>query len=180
MYSSFRIPPSVISTVTLGLNSFTPTSISYAPQIALLAYDSDNAYVRDDFGSHGHYWPNQLALEFADETPSPNTYNTVITDMDFGTNPFYLRLEKIGNVYTQYYSTDGTNFIQVNGSITYGNGAPAQLGFAAMSDPLQTSHAYVNSFRVDSVPEPTSMLSLAIGLVALIGMHTSRTAAMRN
>jgi hypothetical protein len=166
--------------VTLGLNSFTPTSISNAPQIALLAYDSDNAYVRDDFGSHDFYWPAQLALEFAYETPSPNTYNPVISDIDFGTNPFWLRLQKIGNVYTQYYSTDGTNFVQTNGSITYGNGVPAELGFVAMSDPMQSSHAYINTFEIDSVPEPGALALLGVGVVALAGRRSKRVALRKD
>jgi hypothetical protein len=160
--------------VTLGLNSFMPTSISNAPQIALLAYDSDNGYVRADFGSHGVYWPTQLATEFAYETPTPNRYIAMITAMDFGASPFYLRMQKIGNIYTEYYSTDGTTFQQVNGSITYGNGVPAQLGFVAMSDPNHSSHAYINSFEIDSVPEPGALSLLAVGIVALAGRRSSR------
>ena len=74
-----------------------------------------------------------------------------MTNVSFGSSPFFIQVQKIGNVYAEYYSTNGTNYVQCNAPITYGNGTPAQLGFCAMSDPEQTSVAEIDLFQVQSL-----------------------------
>ncbi len=164
--------------VTLGLSSFVPTSQTNAPQIALLAYDSGESYVRADYGSHVISTGQMLGLEFASQISDPLTYTGTYTPQNFGSSPFYLRMEKVGDVYTEYYSTDGINYVQCNGSITYGNGTPAELGFCAMSDPNQTSIAYINDFEVDSLSSTStsaSTLALSGSSVTLRAMRNSGT-----
>ena len=89
--------------VTLGLSSFVPTSQTNAPQIALLAYDSGESYVRADYGSHVISTGQMLGLEFASQISDPLTYTGTYTPQNFGSSPFYLRMEKVGDVYTEYY-----------------------------------------------------------------------------
>lgn len=159
---------------TMRLNSFVPTSNTNAPQIDILAYDDDDHHVRCAYGTFGAIG-GQRALELAVESGG---YSANRLLHDFGGSPFYLRLEKTGNTYTQYHSTDGVTFHQSLGPVAYGDGTPAKLGFVAMSDPYQSSHAYIDYFEVTTnpVPEPSTLVLLiaASGCVAMVGRRWRR------
>ncbi|MBM4276093.1 MAG: hypothetical protein FJ134_16805 [Deltaproteobacteria bacterium] len=62
-----------------------------------------------------------------------------------------MRLTKEDNTYTQYYSTDGVNFFNPLASLTYGDGTPDWVGFVAMCDWSQSTHAQVDFFEVKSL-----------------------------
>ena len=134
-------------TVTMRLNSFVPTSYSNAPQFDILAYDNDDNHVRCSYGTFGPA-NNQRALEMVSESNGSPISSELLHD--FGSSPFYLRLQKTGNVYAQYYSTDGTTYLPGSSSYTFGNGRPAKLGFVAMVDPYQSSHALIDYFEVST------------------------------
>ena len=135
----------------------------HAPQVDILAYDDDDNYVRAVYGSP--YGERQL--EFFRETNGVDPWPTSLTPHDFGSDPFYLRLTKVGNVYTQYYSLDGATYEQANSPLVFGDGTPAKVGFAAFADPHESTHAYIDSIQISGtapVPEPSTLI---IGLVNL-------------
>ena len=107
---------------------------------------------------------NGRQLEIGKETSG--NWTSQFTGQDFGSGSFYLRLTKVGNVYTQSFSTDGVLFTNINASITYGDGTPTKLGFIASDDPSETSHAHIDSFTV--VPEPGSFSLAAVGIIGLL------------
>ena len=52
------------------------------------------------------------------------------TALDFATNAFILRLVKQGNLYSCWWSTNGTDFSALGGAVpsSYFNGLPCQVG----------------------------------------------------
>jgi hypothetical protein len=127
---------------TMRVILFSPLALPYH-QIAILAYDDDDNYAR---AIYGHINP-QRQLQFGCEVAG--SWSSSLTPQDFGTDPFYLRLAKTGNQYTQYYSTDGGAWTQVNGTVTYGDGTPARIGFIASDGSGGESRAHIDWFRVE-------------------------------
>ena len=133
--------------ITARLNQFSLNNENWE-QFALVVYDDDDNYVRGDYGSLGAGGTPQVQI--GQETSQ--VFDSDEENMDFGANPFYLRLRKVGAHYAFYYSTDGTNFLPGNFTFDYGDGTPARLGFVAMVDPSEDSIAQVDWFEVSTVP----------------------------
>lgn len=132
-------------TLTMKVIQFVPNGL-HATQVDLLAFDDEDNHVRCNYGSmHGG-----RHLEFGVEKQGTWTYQ--LHANDFGADAFWLRLQKTGSSYTQWYSTDGADFLQANEGIVYGDGTPMKVGFVAMVDPNEESHALIDYFSV-SVPD---------------------------
>lgn len=153
--------------VTMKLNSFVPASSNYA-QIGLIALDDEDNYVRLDYG----YISNRRAIESGVEVAA--NWTPTDTAHDFGSDGSYLRITKIGDVYTESYSTDGTTFTQVNSPIVFGDGTPTELGFLASVDPTESSIAYIDSFTVEAVPEPATWVSSVLAIAGCVAMAFKR------
>lgn len=133
--------------LTICVIEFSPFH-QHAAQLDLVAYDDDDNLVRDIYGYpyDAHY------LEFGSEvegvwSDTGNTDPESLTPMDFGNDPFYLRLRKVGNIYRQLYSIDGMTYTLTRKIVTYGDGTPAQVGFVALSDPSENSVAKIDWFE---------------------------------
>lgn len=137
----FTVPaPDADFMVTLGVSKFAPGENLYA-QTFVMAYDDDNNYLRLGYG-----WAGRRALATIREVAG----NPAGTDeaLDFGNQPFLLRLSKQGNVYQSYWSTNGVDFYASGSPVTFGDGSPAKLGFWAGIDPTQTNVAFIDSFEI--------------------------------
>jgi len=149
---------------TLTVSRFVPESLAYA-QIDIIVYDDDDNHVRGEYG----FWEGERRLGVATEINQTYTpISPLVPVYDFGENPFYLRLNKTGDLYTFYFSIDGINFIKHADSFSYGDGSPAKLGFIAMVDPSESSVAQIDSFEVSPVPEPSAMFLFVSGLIFLL------------
>jgi len=129
--------------VTMRIIEFLPAAENF-PQIDIVAYDDDDNHVRSAYGDIG-----ARQLEFGAEIDQ--AWKSSWELRDFGNASFYLGLRKIGDTYFQYYSTDGIVFSQVNSPVTYGDGTPDKLGFAAMVDPSESSVAKIDWFEITPV-----------------------------
>ena len=142
-------------------------AISNFPQLNLLVYDNNDNNLRIFYAysgaSHYHFGINSEINQ--------HSVSYAGVGLDFSTNPFYMRVEKEGNVYSAYYSIDGINFISPVSSITFGDSTPVSLGIAALVDPTRSSTFLIDSFEISddivpvTVPEP---LSLVLMLVACL------------
>ncbi len=128
--------------VTVRLQSFVPVSQNFT-QFDIVAFDDQDNLVRSIYG---HVFGGRN-LEFGAEVSS--VWTNAVSALDLGSSPFFFRLEKIGNTYTQSYSLDGTTFMQGLSSITYGDGTPNFIGIWAGVDPTESSHALVDYIRVE-------------------------------
>ena len=158
--------------MTVKLNSFVPAS-NYT-QFNLLAYDDQDNHLRVNYA-----YINEPSLEIGNETAA--VWSSYSSAQDLGTGEFYLRLVKSGSSYSQYYSLNGTDFVQANSAMSYGDGTPAKLAFAALVDPSESSHAYVDwvvvtdsagygDTNIDAIPEPAvATLIGLVGVGALVG-----------
>jgi len=130
--------------VTMRIIEFLPAAENF-PQIDIVAYDDDDNHVRSAYGDIG-----AIQLELGAEIDQVWTSTWELRD--FGNAPFYLRLRKVGDTYFQFYSTDGIVFSQATSSpVTYGDGTPNKLGFAAMVDPSESSMAKIDWFEITAV-----------------------------
>lgn len=154
--------------MTLKIDLFSPSGSS-TPQIDLVAYDNDDNWVRGGYNSAGGSTMTQVVTEVG------GGYAIYQQSASYGSNPFYMQLQKEGNVYTHRFSTDGVNYILYNAPVTYGDGTPAKLGFVVMDDPTESTHVFIDSFTV--VPEPSSFALLLTGMACL--MLVARRAALR-
>ncbi len=141
-------------------------AISNYPQLNLLLYDDDDNHLRIYYAysdaSHYHFGINYEIGQ---------VFNSYGVGLDLGNEPFYIRVIKEDNLYTVFYSTDGTNFISPVAPIIFGDSTPTSIGFAAMVDPTQTSTFLIDSFEVDDmvmVPEPVTIVLFITGLVGFM------------
>lgn len=150
--------------VTMRLERFDPYAANYH-QLNLLAWDDSSNHVRCIYG---HVW-DERALEFGTQTSASGWQRASHTAQDFGSDPFYLRLSTSGNVYTQYWSTNGTDWTQTSPAVTFGDGTPARLGFVGTDAYSGVSRAHVDWFQVegDAIPEPSTSLLTLVGLASL-------------
>lgn len=163
-------PTSEAFAVTLRCYVFAPPAVNYA-QLDLLAYDSDDNHVRCNYG----HIVGQRQLEFGTEISS--TWTPSQTPHDFGSSPFYLQLVKEGTDYSQFWSTDGVQFVQANTVLQYGDGTPAYVGFVASDDPTQSAVAHLDWFEVTEIPEPAAAvggLALALAGARMAGQRSRR------
>ncbi len=137
--------------ITMHVNEFVPVS-NFASQLNLVIYDDGNNFIRSIYG---YIWGSRQ-LEFGAEVGG--AWGSNVSNIDFGTSLYYFRVRKVGNVYTQYYSLDGVDFQQRLGPVTFGDGTPGKVGFAAMVDPTESSLAKIDWIEVsllDSNPTAT-------------------------
>jgi hypothetical protein len=132
-------------TFTAKLRWVTLPTVNWG-QIALVAYDDDDNYVRVDsqFGNGNKHI--ESFTEVSGSLSSPVGWGV----KDFGTNQFWLQMRQKGTNYSAWYSTDGISFTQINASLNYPKKHPAKLGFVAMVDPTETARLLVSSVTVEA------------------------------
>lgn len=130
--------------VTMHLLRFVLANNDYA-NFDILGWDNDDNFVRSYY-----LYSSGRKLGLGHEINQVWTPWEV--PWDAGLKSFYLCLRKQGNSYTEWYSFDGISFLQANGAVTYGDGTPTKLGFAAIRDPSQSSRACIDLFIVSSGP----------------------------
>lgn len=130
--------------VTVRLWRFALVNNNYA-NFDVLGWDNDDNFVRS-------YYLYSSGRKLGLGHEKNQVWTPWEVPWDAGNNPFFLCLRKQGNTYTQWYSFDGINFLQANGTVTFGDGTPAKLGFTAICDPSQSSRAYIDLFVVSDGP----------------------------
>ncbi len=153
--------------ITMKVNNFFPSQ--NWQQIDIVAYDDDGNHVRciNGWVFDGRHW--EFVYE-KDGVGHNYTNGGYLQKMKEPQDDFYLRLVKIGNQYTQYYSYEGITFTQANGTITYGDGSPLYLGLIALSGSGNTYppvHVDIDFFKVQPVPLPGAVLLFGTGLLGL-------------
>lgn len=114
------------------------------PLFHLVVYDDDDNLLRSIYIKI--CWLSERFLEFGAEIGGG--WESSYESHDFGSNPFYFRLEKRGNTYWQSYSLDGDVFTISNHPILFGDGTPSKVGFGAWLDSSESSVAYLEYFEV--------------------------------
>ncbi len=155
---------------TLLVNSFQPTNDNV--QVNLLAYDNDNEHVRHIYG----HLDGARALRFFAETNEAPQDAFFDEPADFGAGRFWMRLTKQGNVYRQYWSTDGISFHRAGSPVEYGDGTPAYVAFWVGADgefPATATPAEIESFEVREFPDFPA-------LTAIVSGATGVTVTVRN
>jgi len=140
--------------ITLKVLDFFPESAFQ--QVDIIVYDDDDNYIKCLNGMvAARNW------EFGSEV---NGTYTATKNADGADNSnFYLRLTKTGNIYRQYFSLDGSTFVERNIPVTYGNGAPPYFGFIALEGGVSATPVPVSIdfFKVESGSSlPAMMLNL--------------------
>jgi hypothetical protein len=148
----FRIPCPTTNDfcATLRIDGFQPTNDNV--QLALFAYDNEDNHVRYAYGR----LDGARAFRFFAETNGEPQDAFTDIPFDLGDVPFWMRLTKQGNVYRQYWSTNGLVFHRIDGAVAYGDGTPDYLAFwvgADFSFPPSETPATVESFEVSEFPD---------------------------
>jgi hypothetical protein len=145
-------------TLTLRLRWLVPPAQAYA-QVDLLAYDDDDNHVRPQYV----FTTTGIGIANASEVGGGYT-GSALTGVDFGTNRFWLQMQKAGLTYSIWYSTNGVNFLPASAAFSYANPHPAKLGFVAMGDPTETATVFIDSFTVEA-GTPYATLTGAKGFI---------------
>lgn len=133
--------------LTLGVSKCVLSLVNY-PALLLTAWDDTDNYVRYGYLASTGGRSGNVAIE----SKQTVTYNAG-SALDFGANAFALRLVKQGNLYSCWWSTNGTDFVAL-GSATpspYSSGFPRQVGFWFGIDPNQSDTALIDYFEVSAV-----------------------------
>jgi len=149
---------------TLLVNSFQPTNDNV--QLNLLAYDNENEHVRHIYG----HLDGMRAFRFFAETNEGPQDAFFDEPADLGDGRFWMRLTKQGNVYRQYWSTNGLTFHKAGSALEYGDGTPAYLGFWVGADfefPATATPALIESFEVREFPDFPAVAAIDGGMTGL-------------
>jgi hypothetical protein len=134
--------------VQMGISRFEP-SLRDSPGIFLVGWDDTDNNVR--YSYTGGYNGPSLGLA----TEAQQVMASKGSAMNFGVEPFVMRLAKEGNVYTASWSTNGIDFNPVQeASLPFGDGTPAQAGFWMGLDSQLKDIMLVDYFEVVAVPTP--------------------------
>ncbi len=118
---------------------------------------------------------------FKDRTTVGGTTNIVSPSVTNSYPNVWVRLSRVGNVFTGYYSSDGIHWTQVS-TITLALPTTIELGLAvASNDTTQTTTAQLSNYGVTSVPAPvppTAPTNLtATGVAGGVSLNWSPVAA---
>ena len=130
----------LISTPTAGnfqidvrVELFSPSAAVY-PQFHLLAYDDDNNYMKMGCGRYSA-GDAGLRLEVNREVGAVLGGSSDgggdgggFDQKNFGSAPFWLRMVKMGNFYSEYWSTNGVDYFRNGRPLNYGDGTPTKWG----------------------------------------------------
>ncbi len=161
-YNLFTVDLAGVTTndfcATMRVLSFEPTNNNV--QVNLMAFDDVDNHVRAAYGHIGGGRLQRLFEETGGVASAPSD-----EARDFGAGPFWMRLTKQGNVYRQYWSTNGTIFHKAAGPVTYGDGAPAFLAFwAGAKDVFEVNPptvAQIDSIEVRVFPDVPALTGVA-------------------
>lgn len=130
--------------MTLGITRFVPSLRQY-PGIFLVAWDDTDNNVRYDYA--GDYSGRGTSMSI--ESHQFMTSSAGIS-IDYGNNPFLMRLVKQGNMYSVWSSTNGVNYTAITNipAAVYANFVPRQLGFWMGLDPNQTDTMLIDYFEI--------------------------------
>ena len=127
LYDTTNSAPVLLQAAPSGDLAIT-TRVTLSPtqnyqQAGLILYADDDNYVRLEYGSVGG-----LSVEFGHEIAA--SWTSTVTPAPAGST-FYLRLSRVGQTYTGFYSTDGSSWTQVGQSTL--NLTTTQMGLFAFN-----------------------------------------------
>ena len=133
--------------ITMGVSKCALSYRDY-PGLFLTVWDDTDNNVRYGYQASSSTRSGTVAIE----SRQAMTYNGGAA-LDFATNAFALRLVKQGNMYSCWWSTNGTDFFSLGGAVAspYGNGLPRQVGLWFGIDPTQSDTALIDYFEVSSL-----------------------------
>jgi hypothetical protein len=161
-YKNFFVIPNTWGSqdfsVTIRVLGFMP--YRQYQQIQILAYDSDDNYIKigNDYWTPGQHW--EIAREVG------GVFESKSSATDANNSAFCLRMVKRGNSYTGYYSLDGLTYHKFGGNgYTFGDGSPTYLGFCAFQGEYETQTpvtVQVDYFKVESLPASPAITLLLL------------------
>ncbi len=89
----------------------------------------------------------------------------------------YLKMTRVGDVFTQYYSRNGTDFTEINSITMSSIAATLDVGvWSGSYNDENTANAVFNSFSVTAnpVPEPRTIALTGIGLASLLAFRRKK------
>lgn len=133
-------------TITMGVNSYYP--IGNYSQLCLFIFNGLNNYIQ-----YAYMYNEGHSFDVASDTDGWMTrYGDI--PFDFGYAPFWMRLVKVGDVYTTYKSQDGVDYDVVVDSFIYDGNIGDKIGFTVQNDGWGDT-AHIDYYEVDGIPGPT-------------------------
>jgi hypothetical protein len=148
---------------TAGIGAFDPSVITASPTATWIGL-MDLSFV-----SAGNAYLDTRSVVNSTESNDPNVAPNVAM-------PVYLQMTRVGDMFTQSYSTDGTHFTQL-GSIEMSS-LPETLDVGLWDGSYTggTANAVFNSFSVTAnpVPEPGTCALAGLGIIGLLALRRKK------
>ena len=138
---------------TAGLGAFDPSVTTGSPTVTWLG-----AYYKGFDGEVG----TRTVVNGSQTDDSPDNMN------NSGTFSLYFEMTRVGDVFTDYYSLDGTDFTELDSVTMSTLPETVDVGLWDGSYSGSTTVATFDSFSVESTPEPSIMALAGAGMAGLL------------
>src|SRR5260370_587301 len=127
------------------------------PQAGVMMRETLNSGSTDAFV---YYIPNQAYLQYRPTTGASVAYQNASLSASY---PYWLRLVRVGNIFTGYVSPDGVNWTQTGASTTISMAATVYIGLAVTGD------GYLEPATFDNVAVAAGTTPFVSGVTPIVG-----------